>query len=87
MHMSVVTVVFIHGTGVIIAMLLFCLLSKVNRQEQSTGKPWKPGANSRVCSRHFTDGKPTTENPDPCLLLGMLLYNMINHVYHHSACP
>lgn len=29
---------------------------------------WDPPASACVCSRHFTDGKPTTENPTPTLV-------------------
>lgn len=34
------------------------------------GKVWVPKNNSRVCSKHFVDGKPTDENPDPTENLG-----------------
>jgi hypothetical protein len=56
-------------TSYIITALLI-LFGKVNRQEQDTGRPWIPGKNSRVCSKHFVDGEPTALNPNPTLLLG-----------------
>lgn len=37
----------------------------VNRKDPKTGKNWQPNADSRVCSKHFVDGKPTTLNPSP----------------------
>jgi hypothetical protein len=33
-------------------------------------KLWKPSDSNRVCSHHFIDGKPTTDNPDPTLHMG-----------------
>jgi len=42
----------------------------VNRLDDSGKKFFDPGRNSRVCSAHFKDGKPTTENPLPTLSLG-----------------
>ncbi|XP_070574391.1 uncharacterized protein [Ptychodera flava] len=41
----------------------------INRKDGS-GKNWKPNRYSRVCSRHFIDGTPTKEHPDPTLYLG-----------------
>jgi hypothetical protein len=41
----------------------------INRQDTS-GKNWVPNYDSRVCSKHFVDGKPTAENPNPTLALG-----------------
>ncbi|XP_078252933.1 uncharacterized protein LOC144592278 [Rhinoraja longicauda] len=48
----------------------------VNRKD-GKGKNWQPDlkGNSRVCSKHFVDGEPTTINPDPVLNLGYLLSN------------
>ncbi|XP_032880517.1 uncharacterized protein LOC116975475 [Amblyraja radiata] len=48
----------------------------VNRKDVK-GKNWQPDPkdNSRVCSKHFVDGEPTTLNPDPVLNLGYLLSN------------
>jgi hypothetical protein len=34
------------------------------------GKVWVAKNSSRVCSKHFVDGKPTDENPDPTENLG-----------------
>ena len=31
---------------------------------------WSPSKDSRVCSNHFVDGKPTLENPLPTINLG-----------------
>ncbi|XP_046336504.2 uncharacterized protein LOC124118438 [Haliotis rufescens] len=41
----------------------------VNRQDGS-GQLWSPKKDSRVCSLHFVDGRPTPENPYPSLNLG-----------------
>ena len=35
-----------------------------------TPKLWSPGKQSRVCSKHFKDGRPTSEHPYPTLFLG-----------------
>ena len=51
---------------------LSCMLLlnvQVNRKD-STGKNWVPRPHSRVCSKHFVDGSPTTTNPYPTLELG-----------------
>jgi hypothetical protein len=42
----------------------------INRKDASSGKNWQPTETSRVCSRHVVDGRPTLQNPDPCLHLG-----------------
>lgn len=39
-------------------------IQRVNR------KNWWPTESSRICSRHFVDGKPTNENPCPELEMG-----------------
>ena len=31
---------------------------------------WSPGSSDMVCSKHFVDGKPTLQNPNPTLYLG-----------------
>ena len=36
---------------------------------------WSPKKQSRICSRHFVDNKPTEENPHPSLHLGYNSYN------------
>ena len=41
----------------------------INRQNKKGGL-WLPKNSSRVCSEHFTAGKPTDDNPDPVLKLG-----------------
>ena len=43
---------------------------KVNRKDPKTGKNWVPKKHSRICSKHFPDGKPTKINPYPILELG-----------------
>lgn len=42
--------------------------SIVNRKNGSEN--WKPKEDSRVCSKHFVDGRPTAVNPYPTLNLG-----------------
>ena len=42
----------------------------VNRKDPKTGKNWVPKKHSRICSKHFPDGKPTKINPYPILELG-----------------
>lgn len=37
----------------------------INRSDPDTGESWAPKSHSRVCSKHFPDGKPTPENPNP----------------------
>ena len=44
---------------------------QINRKDPKTNNTWKPVKNSRVCSQHFPDGKPTLAYPDPVLNLGM----------------
>lgn len=41
----------------------------INRSGKN-GKLWSPTKDSRVCSDHFIDGKPSAENPIPTLKLG-----------------
>jgi hypothetical protein len=44
---------------------------QINRKDpKDPRKNWVPRNHSRVCSRHFVDGKPTEKNPHPCLHLG-----------------
>ena len=45
-------------------------IKNINRKDPNTGKLWNPTYNDRVCSIHFINGKPTKENPDPCLHMG-----------------
>jgi hypothetical protein len=44
----------------------------VNRKEKKDGKevPWTRKAYSRICSKHFIDGIPTAQHPDPVLHMG-----------------
>ncbi|KAK7933175.1 hypothetical protein WMY93_004071 [Mugilogobius chulae] len=42
----------------------------INRKNTKTGKNWAPDKNSRVCSRHFVDGAPSTSFPNPTVNLG-----------------
>ena len=43
----------------------------INRQEdQHCGKLWEPRKQSRVCSKHFLNGKPTEAYPYPIENLG-----------------
>jgi hypothetical protein len=42
----------------------------VYRQDKKTGKNWLPREDSRICSVHFVDKKPTAINPCPSLVLG-----------------
>ncbi len=44
----------------------------INRKDEKTGKNWIPKRFSRVCSRHFRDGKPTITCPYPSLHLDYL---------------
>ena len=41
----------------------------INRKDEK-GKNWQPKSDSRVCSRHFPDGRPTSQNPNPTINLG-----------------
>ena len=46
-------------------------LTAINRADPN--KPYallQPGSKSRVCSKHFVDGRPSAEHPDPELMLG-----------------
>jgi hypothetical protein len=44
-------------------------IKAVNRKGEN-GKNWEPNDNARVCSNHFSDGRPTDQNPDPTMNLG-----------------
>uniref|UniRef100_A0A8C6WRK7 THAP-type domain-containing protein n=1 Tax=Neogobius melanostomus TaxID=47308 RepID=A0A8C6WRK7_9GOBI len=48
-------------------------IKSVNRKDEVTGKNWQPKADSRICSVHFIDSKPTVKHPVPTLNLGYLL--------------
>jgi hypothetical protein len=37
----------------------------INRSDLNTGESWAPKSHSRVCSKHFPDGRPTAEHPNP----------------------
>lgn len=41
----------------------------VNRKDAKTGKNWQPNFDSRVCSYHFVDGKPSEAHPSPSINL------------------
>ena len=41
----------------------------VNRKDPKTGKNWQPTFDSRVCSCHFVDGKPSEAHPSPSINL------------------
>ena len=40
------------------------------KRDTVDGKAWQPTDGDRVCSDHFKDGQPTSENPLPTLKLG-----------------
>ena len=42
------------------------LMKRTNKRNTS----WTPGESDMVCSKHFVDGMPTVENPNPTLNLG-----------------
>ena len=44
--------------------------SAMMRRTTSKNTAWMPGSSDLVCSRHFVDGAPTLNNPDPSLELG-----------------
>ncbi|KAK6170254.1 hypothetical protein SNE40_018690 [Patella caerulea] len=44
-------------------------LKYIKRQDEHN-KVWQPKPYSRVCSKHFIDGTPTPENPNPVLQMG-----------------
>ena len=52
------------------------LINRVN----SDKSPWTPGKQSRVCSKHFIDGKPTSDNPFPTLHLGYNSTSLTNKI-------
>eukprot|EP00794_Sanderia_malayensis_P004123 gene4123-4677_t len=41
----------------------------VNRKDPVTGKNWQASEDSRICSSHFVDGKPTELYPNPSINL------------------
>lgn len=41
----------------------------VNRKDPKTGKNWQPTSDSRICSYHFLDGKPSKAYPSPSVNL------------------
>ena len=43
---------------------------KLNNRKDEKGKNWQPKSASRVCSKHFPDGRPTSQNPNPTINLG-----------------
>ena len=43
---------------------------KVIKRTTYRNTNWKPGQSDMVCSKHFVDGIPTTENPYPSLNMG-----------------
>ena len=46
-------------------------IKAVNRKDTNNpNKIWTPNTDSRVCSVHFVDGYPSTDNPHPTLSLG-----------------
>lgn len=44
--------------------------SALKRKNAKTGKDWQPNYDSRVCSDHFIESKPTSNSPYPTLKLG-----------------
>ena len=53
----------------------------INRQDpQRKGKLWSPSKDSRVCSKHFIDGKPTPEHPNPTINLGYDARDRVNRM-------
>ncbi|XP_076073592.1 uncharacterized protein LOC143045166 [Mytilus galloprovincialis] len=40
-------------------------INLINRTDPETGECWAPKSHSRVCSKHFPDGRPTHENANP----------------------
>lgn len=45
-------------------------VKNISRKNPKNGTLLMPNKDSRVCSVHFVDGEPTTQNPDPTLHLG-----------------
>ena len=41
----------------------------VNRKDEK-GRNWQPKSDSRMCSIHFPEGRPTIQNPNPTINLG-----------------
>ena len=41
----------------------------VNRKDEK-GRNWQPKSDSRICSIHFPEGRPTIQNPNPTINLG-----------------
>ena len=54
----------------------------VNRQNRK-GKLWSPSKDMRVCSKHFIDGEPTSNNPYPTEHLG---YDSRRRVQNITPC-
>ena len=54
--------------------------SIVNRKNGSEN--WEPVPDSRVCSEHFLDKRPTPENPYPSLKLGYTPYKPVKSRPH-----
>ena len=48
---------------------------RINRADDKNHL-WNPSQDSKVCSLHFVDGKPTPLNPNPTLAMG---YNADKH--------
>ena len=44
-------------------------IKTVNRKDAKTKKNWQPSEDSRVCSVHFPEGKPTEAFPSPSINL------------------
>lgn len=57
-------------------------IKTINRKCEQ-GRNWEPNNNSRVCSRHFPDGSPTEENPDPYIDLGYTPLSKMKKVRKH----
>lgn len=43
---------------------------QIYRRIDDKGTLWKPNSQSRACSNHFVDGRPTLEHPSPTIDLG-----------------
>jgi len=60
------------------------LTFQVNRQDHDTKQIWTPNHNSRICSKHFMDGTPTTLHPNPVLNLGNSNYTYLFHNLYYA---